>query len=378
VRRILIIVVSLRVGLGAVAALIVRVSAPDQGPLAGVLPHAGGTIAAYVIAPWERFDALNYERIASSGYLHGQLDQVFWPLFPLTERATSVVSGGSLGLAGMMVSTVAFVVALLLLRRLVAADVDAHVADLTVLYIALAPIAFFFFAPYSESLFVALSVGAIMAARHRRFVLAGSLCALATLTRAQGILVAIPVGIEALSATQDAWRAGKRPPWEAVPVLALSPALIAGFALYTKQVSGLSPFDAEKLWLVRFVPPWQGLIAALRAVRHHLPSVVNPAVGIAGLVGFVLMLLRRAKLPISYVAYTGASLLVIMSRQSDYAGGANPLVSSDRFALVVFPLFVVLAWLTRRHRTLIGLILAASVLLMVVRFTFYVHNSFGA
>ena len=47
----------------------------------------------------------------------------------------------------------------------------------------------FLFSPFSESLFLACSVGAVYAARHRHWVLAGGLGAAAALTRSIGIIL---------------------------------------------------------------------------------------------------------------------------------------------------------------------------------------------
>ena len=61
------------------------------------------------------------------------------------------------------------------------------VARLAVLVTALAPMSFFLSAVYSESLYLALSVGLFYAARRGRFLTAGLLAALAAATRSAGV-----------------------------------------------------------------------------------------------------------------------------------------------------------------------------------------------
>src|SRR5207245_11260971 len=76
----------------------------------------------------------------------------------------------------------------------VAARVEpGEVARLVVLVTAFAPMAFFLSAVYSESLYLALSVGCFWAARHGRFAIVGALGALAAATRSAGVLLLLPV-----------------------------------------------------------------------------------------------------------------------------------------------------------------------------------------
>ncbi len=67
------------------------------------------------------------------------------------------------------------------------------VARLAVLVTALAPMAFFFSAVYSESLYLALSVGLFWCARQGRWGWAGVLGALASATRSAGLVLIVPM-----------------------------------------------------------------------------------------------------------------------------------------------------------------------------------------
>ena len=80
---------------------------------------------------------------------------------------------GSDLIAGVLVSLVAFWVALILLHRLVSLELDRTLARVTVMLVAFCPMAYFFSAVYSESLFLALSVGCILQARMGRWAWAG-------------------------------------------------------------------------------------------------------------------------------------------------------------------------------------------------------------
>ena len=63
----------------------------------------------------------------------------------------------------------------MLLHRLVSLELDSELARVTVMLVAFCPMAYFFSAVYSESLFLALSVGCILQARMGRWAWAGVL-----------------------------------------------------------------------------------------------------------------------------------------------------------------------------------------------------------
>src|SRR5207248_9164658 len=111
-------------------------------------------------------------------------------------------SGVALRLSAYVVSATAFVVALVLLHRLVELELGARFARPVLLLVAFWPASFFFSAPYSESLFLAISVGMFYAARTGSWRLAAGLCALATATRPTGLLLLLPLA-------RMAWRAGQ-------------------------------------------------------------------------------------------------------------------------------------------------------------------------
>ncbi len=83
----------------------------------------------------------------------------------------------------------------MLLHRLTREELGPRAADATVLLLSFAPLSPFFTAVYTESLFLALSVGAFYLARRQRFVLASVVATAATLTRVPGILLVAPLGI---------------------------------------------------------------------------------------------------------------------------------------------------------------------------------------
>ena len=86
--------------------------------------------------------------------------------------ATGAITGSEL-IAGAVVSTACFGVALVVLHRLTELELGPEAARWAIWALALFPMSFFFSAVYTESLFLAASVGAIYAARRGSWALAG-------------------------------------------------------------------------------------------------------------------------------------------------------------------------------------------------------------
>ena len=132
----------------------------------------------------------------------GQNAIALFPLYPMLMRVLAWPFGGSgraLWIAGIALSYACFFLGLVVLHGLTSARfADREAARRTVLYLAVFPFAFFFTQVYTESLFLFLSVSAVAAATASRWGLAGALGFLVALTRPNGILIAIPLGLLAL------------------------------------------------------------------------------------------------------------------------------------------------------------------------------------
>jgi hypothetical protein len=263
-----------------------------------------------------------------------------------------VVEGlvGNYIVAGLLISTVATTVALYLLHRLVADDFGSEVADRSVLYLALAPTAFFLLAPYSEALFLAFSVGMFLAMRRGRFVVAGALASLAILTRNQGVYLLVPLALEAGILMWRRRTESRRPvTWDMLAGL-VSP-IVTGVAYYLWLRFSLGfPGGAvevqEAFWRSSFGHPATTFMDSTRVVLHSLwdrPFEFLNLVAALLLTVSLPLMFRRGVRP-SYMAYAAVSAAGIWWRESAF----TPLLSADRFVLVVFPLFVLLALAGRR------------------------------
>ncbi len=367
----LVLVGALRVADQLVGSASVQLFARDWSALAG-RPETAGVLVPpddprwAIVAPWQRFDALEYEAIAANGYGHRQRDAAFAPLFPLLMRATGAVVG-DLTIAGLIVATAGLVVALALLRWLVAADVSDGVARRATVLLALSPTAFFLVAPYAESLFLALVVATFVAMRARRPLVAAVVSALAVWCRPQGILAAIPLAVRCVARDLT-----PRERAYAIGALALPVASLAGYVLWLRSLGWSGPLEVqETFWSSRFGVPLETLARSWDEVTRRgleRPHAVLDLLAVAATLAAGVACLRL-RLPIDHAAYCLATGAAMLSRLSSF----TPLQSADRFVLAAFPVFVVLAIALRGRSAerVVSVVFAAGHAIFFARFALY-------
>jgi Gpi18-like mannosyltransferase len=293
---------------------------------------------------WERFDALWFLRIAAEGYRATDGSAAFFPLYPLVTRIVSTLIGGHPFAAALLVSNASFLGALVVLYALTRAELSDEAAKTTVLVLALFPTALFFFAPYSESLFLLLAVTAMWAARRDRWVLAAAAGAGAALTRNVGVVVAVALAAEALQRRHD----GKP---GLVPGLLAAAGAAAGTLLYlgywAVRGDALAPLNQQANWERVFSWPWitlwEGTKIAFRYVGNTNGGywLIDWLIVVPMLVAAGYALVRYRWI---YKAYVLGGLLVPLS----FVFEGRPLMSMPRFLLPLFPLSWALAEVTHR------------------------------
>ncbi len=152
-------------------------------------------------------------------------------------------------------------------------ELGRRIAGATVWLLALFPAAVYFGAPYSESLFLLVSVGAFYAARTGRWAWAGALAAAASATRSAGLVLLVPLFLFWLESRP------RRP--GALAWLALAPLGLAAYALHLGLAHGdaLAFLDAQEAWFRDFAGPfvgvWDGTTAAWDGVRQLVERVAT-------------------------------------------------------------------------------------------------------
>jgi Mannosyltransferase (PIG-V) len=356
-----------------------------------------GYLANAVVAPLARWDSVWYLKIASHGYAHIRERMAFYPLYPGLMHVLGWVTRSDL-VAGVVISLASLAVALFLIERLVRLDFGEEVAGTTVTLIAFCPVAFFLSAVYTESLFLALSVGTIYAARRERWLLCGVLGFLAATSRNGGIALLLPTAITYLygprqvSLTRWGARASRGFFQRLLPrnrlradalALLLIPAGLGAYLAYLqiRYGDGLAPFRVESIWYRHSSFPvttiwhgarqaWHGLVQLFQGPHapYRVPAYAQGAISAALqdvylflflVLGVIALCGVLWRLGAAYGLYTLALLLLALADPVSL----QPLASLPRYELVMFPLFIWGARLLTRFRLAAYAIPALAVLL---------------
>jgi hypothetical protein len=314
----------------------------------------------------DRWDANWFTAIASDGYTEGDGDAAFFPGFPLLVRAVTPLTAGEPLAAALLVSNAAFLAALLLLFALTTVEYGVAVARRTTVLTTFFPTAFFFLAPYSESLFLLCALAAFWFARRGTWTASGIAAAAAASTRAIGVVL-LP------SLVAEAFRGHRAEGRPLAPGIAAAFATLLGPALYLAWwgVRGdvSAPIDAQGVWGRELTFPLltagEGLALAIRGIGSTVGRywTADALVGAAALVPFAM---RWRSIRPQYLIYAASAVLVPLC----YALPARPLLSFPRFLLVAFPVFWALALLLRDRRAFAAAVALGGVGYAVLAVTF--------
>ena len=279
------------------------------------------------------WDGVWYARVAAHGYLlvpHHQSDPAFFPLFPILMRGLHAL-GLPYAAGGALIANAAAAAATPAFYRLGRLLLPEHVAMRAAIFLALTPMGFVFSMAYPESLVLALTVFAALAALEGRWLPAAFFAALAVLTRPEGLLVSILF-------TAIAWR--KRGGFDpgargrALAAILAGPTALASFLLYLQWSLGdaLAWSRAQELWGRSF-----HLSGPFHAIEH-LPDLVasNPwlardAVLAAAYLTLLALAALRTSLPREWIL-AGAFVLVLPL----FSGTVE---SEGRFGLLALPVY---------------------------------------
>jgi len=325
---------------------------------------------------WARWDAGWYLSIVRQGYTFArdaQSSAAFFPLYPALVRALRWLTGDALS-AGLLISNATLLGALVYLYRLTELLIGQRdAAERAVFYAAAFPSAFFFSSMYTESLFLLVTVAAAYHARRQQWVWAAFWGMLATATRVPGLAILGVVGLEWLRAHgwtlatawrgrawQSLWR-GLRDDWGGLLAMALIPLGLLSYMAFTARVFG-DPWAfrvAQGTWDRDMAGPYwiiRGAVDRLIAgsfKRGKVPwrEVIDLAAffGVVALVPFIWKQIGDA-----YALYTLSIVLLPIWSHT---------MSMTRFALVAFPVYMLLGrW--ARHRALDRALLATFAILL--------------
>lgn len=291
-----------------------------------------------------RGDASWYCAVSEEGYERQPFDAsvqrkwAFFPLYPIVLRIARTVTGECVG-TGVFLSNVFFFLALIFLHKLTLEwGFDSGTANRAIFYLAVYPTSYFFSLPFTESLFLLLTVCSFLAARRERWLLVGILGALASATRSGGVLLFPALALYSFLRYRT-WR-----PKEMLPLLLMPMGLIAFMILLWNYTGNPLAFkDVQVAWgrQPRFFifTLWEYLYNVRDVAFPWNPIALNFA-AVLGALGGGLYLLKRREWVLSL--YTFTMLLLPLSTSS--------LQSVTRYVSVIFPIFIALGILGSRPR----------------------------
>ncbi len=342
-------------------------------------------LQSIVFGVWRRWDATHYLRLARAGYTNPDVGStVFGPLTPLCIHLLDLILPGPVDLAAMVFATLSFGLALTLLYRVGETYYhDRALGQQAIILTALLPLSFFFSAPMSDALFLALALGLFYAASEGRWWLAACFGFLAALTRNQGVMLlgvgglillenqppSMPWGERLLDGVKRGW-----------PLLFIP--LGYGLFVWYRRSLGLPPMiETYGHYSYHFfTDPISGIWANLRWIATHLPGSLLKVDHLALFVtvGLSVLLIadpkhRRPAL----IAYTLGYLLLFVSKlnwlfETDEVAYS---ISLARYSLTLFPLTVLVA--DRLRGASRPLRLAAYTLLFALLLTYSALHALG-
>ena len=308
-----------------------------------------------------RWDANHYLGLARDWYVNEgdpRFHLVFYPLYPLAVRAMLPLFGGSAVVAATVLSNLFLTAACWALYELTLLQLGDPSARDAVRALLLFPTSLYLSIPYSESILLMLTLFSVLAARKQRLWLAVALGALASASRIQGLITAIPVSYEAMRLEA---RGGKPHPAR-VALRALQVSLIAlGFGAYLLlnwRVSG-NPFQfliyQREHWSQTMGSVWNTLSYTLENAFHYDGAGARQGIWIPQLVSIVIAFVVMCRTFRRAHPADGAYALVY----AWISFSPTWLLSGPRYLMAMYALYPMLALIARGRwrRAAIGALL---------------------
>jgi hypothetical protein len=292
---------------------------------------------------WNRWDALNYQKLAQFGYsATGELQPllVFYPLYPWTVRLFAFVTRDYL-VSAFIVSTLASLVTAIVLMRLVELDYPKDLAQRAVWFLFIFPTSYFLHIGYTESLFLMLALSCVFAARKQRWLLAGLFGALTCLTRANG-LVLVPVLV--VEAAHQYWITRRwQWQWLWIGIAAFG---FAGYLLLNKHVTGDAfAFTSlmQRFFSKSLSPPWIGIDNAIGSMSRAPAEaeMIGTQEVLFIVLGFACTVVSWIKLRPAYSVWMTGNWLLFVS--------VSFVLSVPRYTLTMFPIYILFSMLAVRR-----------------------------
>lgn len=320
---------------------------------------------------WNRWDAPHYLSLARYGYqtIGDEANFiVFYPLFPFLTFLVSLFFN-NIFLSSIVVSNLFYVLSIICLYKLVALDYDQKTAWRAVILISIFPTAYFFHAPYTESLFLFCSVISFYLARKNNWLGASLAGLLATLTRVTGLILPIALLVEFI--------VQKRKPKNYFNLLFLL--LIAVGPLIYFSINYMLFKDPLHFLSVQkfhwghyyFGSPLKNFMDTFHAtswLKEQDKFMLGTMQVVFTFFAFILSVATFFKTRLSYAIYAVLSVILITA--------PSFWISNPRYALVIFPIFITLA-IWSKNKFFYYILTGVFLIMFFIFFSTYLKGPFA-
>ena len=289
---------------------------------------------------WNRWDALNYQKLAQFGYgATGELKPllVFYPLFPVSVRLFAFITRDYL-ISAFIVSTIASLITAVVFLRLVELDYSKALAQRAVWFLFIFPTSYFLHIGYTESLFLMLALSCVYAARKQRWFGAAVFGAFACMTRPNGLVLLPMLVVEAVHQyrTTRRWRWQ----WLYIPLAAVG---FGGYLLLNKYVTGetFAFISLQQQFFGKSLSsPLTGIDNAWGSLISRPPSeaeMIGTQEVLFIALGLICTIVSWIKLRPAYSVWMTGNWLMFVS--------VSFVLSVPRYTLTMFPIFILFSML---------------------------------
>jgi Gpi18-like mannosyltransferase len=305
---------------------------------------------------WKRWDAVHYLDIAQYGYTtegDRKFDLAFFPFYPLLVGIVGYVIGNYV-ISGLVVSGIFSIVAAYFLKKITLLDYSAETALTAVFFLFIFPTSYFLHLPYTESLFLALTIGAFYFARKSSWLWAGIFGLFASVTRINGMFLVPALLFEIFYEYQAAKSFNRKWLW-----VLLIPLGFLGYLFINYYVTGNAftflTYQKEH-WAKNLDFPWKGIVETFKSLVYRSPND-SMMVGFQELlfagIGFLATVFSWFKQRKSYSLWMTLNWLLFVS--------TSFILSVPRYSLMLFPMFIAFAFLSEKNHSLKILITVWSI-----------------
>ncbi|HEY1074267.1 MAG TPA: glycosyltransferase family 39 protein, partial [Patescibacteria group bacterium] len=296
---------------------------------------------------WTSWDAGHYLDIAVQGYTYGGANAkgnliAFFPLYPLLIKGTSYLLSVPSLVAALLNSFIFGLISTVLLYRYVADWKNKSVGLMAVFLFAFYPMTVFVSAPYTESLFFALTMGVFLLLRRNQLFWASILIGLTSVTRMTGVLL-VPLFLYVAFRNRVGWLK-----FLGYSFLMAYPFLLFLFYQYVAFGTPLAFSLAQHIgWGKTIAGPWVGVITLLNNMPQHIMWQVD--VLILAIMCATLILSWRKVDRLLWFFGLEVILLTVSS---------NWILGTGRYMMLMLPFYVYWAEFLQKRETLRQLVIA--------------------